>query len=256
MKMKFRATALILALLAIASLTVVLSKNGRRLKTLSERRETTAAPVDALQQPAMMPEGMEMGAHMRMTAPRSPRPGDQERTDEIAARARAAIEKYKDYSVALGDGYRILLPRVPQKMYHFNNAQYFLEAESRFNPEHPTSLLYEKSGGGYRLIGVMYTAPAELKENELDERVPLSVASWHQHVNLCLPKGNPLQELFATGPRFGLHGSISTQAECEKAGGQFLPRLLGWMIHLYPYEKSPAAMWSVERQMSEARHTH
>jgi hypothetical protein len=255
MKMKFRITALILALLAIASLSVVLSKNGRRLKTSREGRETTAAQVDAMQ-PAMMPEGMEMGAHMRMTAPRSPGPGDQERADQIAARARAAIEKYKDYSVALRDGYRILLPHVPQKMYHFNNAQYFLEGESKFNPEHPTSLLYEEGGGGYRLIGVMYTAPAELKEDELNERIPLSVASWHQHVNLCLPIGNPLQELFASGPRFGLHGSISTQADCDKAGGQFLPRLLGWMIHLYPYVKSPEAMWSVERQMSGAGHTH
>src|SRR5690349_17678432 len=132
MKTNFRIAALILTLLAIASLSVVLSKNGRLSKTLSERRETAAAPVDALQQPALMPEGMGMGAHMRMTAPRGPRPGDQERADRIAARARAAIEEYKDYNVALRDGYRILQPRVPQKMYHFNNAQYFLEAESRF----------------------------------------------------------------------------------------------------------------------------
>ena len=29
----------------------------------------------------------------------------------------------------------------------------------RLNPDHPTSLLYEKQGDGYKLIGVMYTAP-------------------------------------------------------------------------------------------------
>lgn len=27
-----------------------------------------------------------------------------------------------------------------------------------FNPEHPTSLLYEKHGEDYKLLGVMYTA--------------------------------------------------------------------------------------------------
>ncbi len=37
-----------------------------------------------------------------------------------------------------------------------------------FNPEHPTSLLYEKHGDDYKLIGVMYTAPKRLGEDELD----------------------------------------------------------------------------------------
>ena len=255
--MRFRIIALILSLLAIASAGVVLSKNRRRPKTVSEQRKAVVgASVEAVS-PMMTPTQVDLGTHMRMTALRQPQPGDQERADEVAARARRAIEKYKDYRVALREGYKILLPRVPQKMYHFNNVQYYLEAERQFNPEHPTSLLYEKSRGGYELVGVMYTAPAELTEEELDERIPLSVAAWHQHVNICLPKGDPLQELFGSGPRFGLDGSISTREECDRAGGQFLPRLLGWMVHLHPYEKTSEAMWSVERQMSPGTdHAH
>ena len=195
--------------------------------------------------------------HMRMTAARAPRPEDEERAVEIAARARRAIERYQDYRAALRDGFEILQPEVRQRMYHFNHAAYYAEAERRFNVEHPTSLLYEKDGGRYRLIGVMYTAPADLTEGELDGRVPLSAARWHQHVNVCLPEGDPLQNLFGKDARFGLEGSISTEGECREAGGRFYPRLYGWMVHLYPYERTTQEMWSVERRMADgSEHTH
>jgi hypothetical protein len=45
-----------------------------------------------------------------------------------------------------------------------------------------------------------------------------------------------------------LAGSISNQPECEAAGGKFIPRVFGWMVHLYPYEQSMDSIWSVERQ--------
>lgn len=199
--------------------------------------------------------------HMRMTRLREPRPEDKARAEEIAAKARQAIEKYKDYKIALRDGFEILLPEVPQKMYHFNKLANYMEAESRFNPERPTSLLYEKTGDdGYRLIGVMYTAPAGMPEDELNERVPLSVTQWHEHVNICLPKGSDtFRGLIGQGDKFGLEGSITTKEECAAAGGQFLPRLLGWMVHLYPYEPTVEEMWSVERQMNAGggkNHSH
>ncbi len=201
--------------------------------------------------------GADMGPHMRMTAARPVKAGDEERAAEVAVRARRAVEKYQDYRAALRDGYEILLPDVPQKMYHFNNVAYYAEAERRFNVDHPTSLLYEKGGEGYRLIGVMYTASASLTEEELDARVPLSVAAWHQHVNVCLPEGDLMRNLFGVGPRFGLAGSISTEGECREAGGRFYPRLFGWMVHLYPYEGTAREMWSVERQMSGGHgHAH
>ncbi len=201
--------------------------------------------------------GNDAGPHMRMTAPRAARAGDEARAAAVAAEARRAIERYRDYRAALREGYEILLPHVPQKMYHFNNLSHYAEAERRFDAARPTSLLYEKDGDGYRLIGVMYTAPAGLTEDELDGRIPLSVAAWHQHVNVCLPQGDPLRNLFGGGPGFGLDGSISTEAECREAGGRFYPRLFGWMVHLYPYERTAREMWSVERQMSGgSKHVH
>ena len=87
------------------------------------------------------------------------KPGDQEKADQVLEAARSSAEKYKDYRAALADGYKIFLPNLPQKQYHFTNYWYGFEAGMRFNPDHPTSLLYEKTGDDYKLIGVMYTAP-------------------------------------------------------------------------------------------------
>lgn len=251
--MRRRLTVLIVLLVCAASLGVVLSKSRR--DSAVEVKSLQPSPFEASSAASPVQPGL--GPHMKMTAVRPPRPDDQKRADEIARRAREAIRKYEDYRNALRDGYQILLPHVPQKMYHFNNVRHYMEAERRFNPEHPTSLLYEKTADAYRLIGVMYTAPAGLTEDELNERIPLSVAAWHQHVNVCLPEGDPLNNLFGNGTRLGLDGSISTEAECREAGGRFYPQLFGWMVHLYPYERTTREMWSVERQMADgAAHTH
>src|SRR5579872_2559684 len=61
------------------------------------------------------------GAHMHMTPPRPASAEDLSRADHIAATLRNAIEQYRDYRVAIADGYRIFLPNVPQDIYHFTN---------------------------------------------------------------------------------------------------------------------------------------
>lgn len=194
---------------------------------------------------------MDMGPHMKMTALRQPKPGDAERAEKIVEAARKASEKYLDYHAALAEGFKIFLPNVPQKMYHFTNYGYGAEAQFRFNPDHPTSLLYEKHGDDYKLIGVMYTAPKRFSEDDLDQRIPLSVAQWHEHVNFCAPPKDRRLELFKAHPQFGLRGSINTQEACDAAGGTFHPVILNWMVHVYPFEKDQARIWSVERQHAD-----
>jgi hypothetical protein len=188
---------------------------------------------------------------MKMTAMRQPKPGDPRRAQEVVEEARNAAEKYLDYHTALADGFKIFLPNVPQKMYHFTNYSYAFEAAFNFNPEHPTSLLYEKHGDDYKLIGVMYTAPKRLTEDQLDERIPLSVAQWHEHVNFCVPPADRRREMLQPHPRFGLRGSIATQEACDAAGGTFHPVVFNWMVHVYPFEKDQAKIWSVERQHND-----
>jgi len=196
---------------------------------------------------------MDMGPHMKMTALRPSKPDDLKRAQQVAEEARKASEKYIDYHAAVADGYKIFLPNVAQKMYHFTNYGYAMEAAMRFNPEHPTSLLYEKHGDDYKLVGVMYTAPKRFTEDQLDERIPLSVAQWHEHVNFCAPpasesKEDKRNEMLGPHAQFGLRGSITTPEACEAAGGTFHPVIFNWMVHVYPFEKDQASMWSVERQ--------
>ncbi len=115
-------------------------------------------------------------------------------------------------------------------------------------PEHPTSLLYEKQGTDYKLIGVMYTAPKKATEDELDRRIPLSIAQWHAHINMCIPPAEKKKEMWGPNPGFGLAGTIATKVECKSAGGKFVPQIFGWMVHVYPFEQKAEDVWSVQRQ--------
>ena len=195
---------------------------------------------------------MDMGPHMKMTALRPSKPGDAERAQQVVEAARQASEKYTDYHVALADGFKIFHPEIPQKMYHFTSVKYAWENARNFNPEHPTSLLYEKHGDDYKLVGVMYTAPKRLTEEQLDQRVPLSVAQWHEHVNFCIPPLGHFKEMRDPHPQFGFKGSIATQEACDAAGGTFFPVVFNWMVHVYPFEKDQANVWSVERRHGDA----
>jgi hypothetical protein len=174
--------------------------------------------------------------HLHMTEMRSPHAADTQRANQIVGELRAGIEKYKDYHVALSDGYRIFLPNVPQPEYHFTSYKNGFLAAMRFDPSQPTSLLYRKTADGYELVGAMYTMPKLASEDQLNQRVPLSIAMWHLHTNLCMPPKDQRQN--ADWTKFGLHGSISTEEGCDAAGGRFHPTIFGWMVHVYPYESS------------------
>jgi len=185
---------------------------------------------------------MEMGPHMKMTELRKAQPGDRERANRVVEQARLVMDKYQDYHAALNDGFKIFLPNVPQHQYHFTNYWYGFEAGFRFNPEHPTSLLYDRTPDGYKLAGVMYTASAKVDEDELNDRIPLSIAQWHEHVNFCFPPKGRESEAWQKSPKFGMAGSISTREACDEAGGRFVPLLFGWMVHVYPNDKDVWAM--------------
>ena len=179
---------------------------------------------------------MHSGVHMQMTEMRPQTPADVQRANQIVAQLRQGIEKYKDYHVALNDGFRIFLPYVPQPEYHFTSFPNGFSEFGHFDPSQPASLLYRKTADGYELVGTMYTMPKRATEEQLNERVPLSVAMWHLHTNLCMPQKD--QRKTADWTKFGLQGSIFTQDACDAAGGDFHPSVFGWMVHVYPYENS------------------
>ncbi len=185
-----------------------------------------------------------MEAHMRWSAPRAETRGDLARASDIVSTLRASLVKYKDYKAAIADGYQPFLPNLDLPMYHFTNYRLAIADAFRFDAAKPSSLLYRKHATGYELIGVMYTAPRRFSEAQLDERVPLSIARWHQHVNICLPPGTPVERARADWTRFGFTGSIATESACKKAGGRWHPIIFGWMVHVYPFEETQEKIWT------------
>jgi hypothetical protein len=174
--------------------------------------------------------------HMELSPARKPTRADSARAMKVAQQLRAALHKYHDTTAAVADGYRMFMPNVKtQRVFHFtNHRNAFMEA-FRFDVAQPTSLLYQRGpDGGLRLIGAMYSAPKRMRAGKLDERVPLSIARWHKHVNWCLPpKEQPALWLERRNgmPLFGPESPIATKSECEKIGGQFHENLFGWMVH-------------------------
>jgi hypothetical protein len=178
--------------------------------------------------------------HMKFTTPRAATAEERRRADALVATLRQTLEKYTDSARAIQDGYQPFLPNLPLPEYHFTNYRYGFIQAFTFDPARPTSLLYRKSHERYELVGAMYTAPRRMTEEQLNERVPLGVAAWHAHVNICLADpGNGAVDW----KTFGFKGSIATETACDAAGGRFYPQLFGWMVHVYPYEKDPARIW-------------
>jgi len=175
---------------------------------------------------------MNMGPHMKMTPYQPISPSDITRMQAIVQNAHVCFDRYQDYRLALQDGYQIFAPTIPQDIYHFVNIQSFAEAQTTFDLAHPSALLYDKVAGGYQFVGVMYSAPTNMTEAQLNLRIPISVAPWHLHVNFCLPAGDTEQTLFKANSLFGLTGTISTSAQCSRVGGTFYSSMYGWMVHI------------------------
>jgi hypothetical protein len=190
--------------------------------------------------------------HMLMTPTRPVASGDSARAAAVAATLRASIAKYADTTAAVADGYRMFAPQIKnQRVYHFTRGWNAVQEAFRFDPAKPTSLLYARGADGtLHLIGGMYTAPKRWSADKLDERIPLSVARWHKHVNWCIPpRGQRTRWLErANGaPVFGPESPIATKSACDAVGGTFYADPLGWMVHANVMTSSdPAVIWGDE----------
>jgi len=186
--------------------------------------------------------------HLQLTPARAGSSADSARAAAIATALREAIRGYADPRAAEAAGFRPFAPQVKdQRVFHYTRLANALAASVRFDPARPTSLLYARGAdGGLRLIGAMYTAPRTASLEELDRRVPLGVARWHRHVNLCLPRSRSRWRDTRNGmPVFGPASPIATRAACDSAGGVFRPAVFGWMVHANVMAgDDPAGVWS------------
>jgi cytochrome c556 len=185
----------------------------------------------------MGPSMEAMSGHMYMTSLRPRQPGDEEKARAVVAQVRTAIERYRDYKKALADGFVIANPEVNEPQFHFTKQANVLEAEQHFDPAKPSSLLYfQTPTQRYKLEGAMFTVPPSASEDELNERIPLSMVRWHKHTNFCAAPADRVKQYFGKHPKFGMFGSINTAAACKTEGGTFYPVIFTWMIHVFPFE--------------------
>jgi len=182
-------------------------------------------------------------AHMKWTSPHKMTASDEIRAQQIVETLRASLEPYRDYKAAVRDGFYPFAPDVPQRMYHFTHGGKALRNAFSFDAARPTSLLYKKTERGFELMGAMYTAPRRLSEERLNERAPLSIGKWHQHVNICQPPAATPRDQ-ADWSRFGPDGSIATEKDCSESGGRWRPQIFGWMLHVYPFEATQEKIWT------------
>ena len=164
-----------------------------------------------------------MARHMAYSSERPLSAADSVRSAGVINELRQAIAKYQDVKVAEADGYKMFAPQIKnQPQYHFTKGWNAFRNQWGFDPGRPTSLLYKKDAQGrFHLIGAMYTASRRTSEAELNERIPLSIARWHRHVNWCIPARNAKERWYETRdgrPVFGPLG-VATKEECDAAKG-------------------------------------
>jgi hypothetical protein len=180
---------------------------------------------------------LDAGDHLRLTPVRRATAADSVRADSLLSTVRAAIAKYRDVNVAEAEGYRMFAPGLRnQRVLHFTHGRRAVREHFRFDPTQPTSLLYRRNEiGQLELLGAMYVAPKRASLEDLDARVPLSIARWHAHTNICVPPPRQRErwaEREGNRMRFGPAGAITTEAQCDAAGGRFHEQLFGWMVHV------------------------
>ena len=115
-------------------------------------------------------------------------PADQQRADQILASLRRAIEPFKDYRVAEAAGYKQFLSKVPQEIYHFTNwSNAFAERVLVRSRAADLADVQARAGRLRTRRRDVHRAAEQATQDQLNERVPLSIATWHLHTNLCLP---------------------------------------------------------------------
>lgn len=231
---------------------LLVARHAKHASAQAVGARQTSGVVDSARMTGMADHAMSgsmdenMMKHMELSPPRPATHADSVRGMKLAGELKQAIAKYADTAAAVADGYRMFLPNVKQqKVYHFTNYRRALMEAFRFDPSKPTSILYSRgTDGKLELVGAMYTMPKNVSLDRLNDRVPLSVARWHKHVNWCLPKKGSesrFMERKNGQPVFGPESPIATKADCDAVGGVFHANLFGWMIHANVFEGNDLA---------------
>jgi hypothetical protein len=244
----------VLALASIATATSASTAKGQLPKAPATAPGDSEAQADLSRIIAGILS--DTSSHMRMGPTRTATMADSARAAAVVAAARAALSQYVDVKVAERDGYYRNMPWLDdQPIYHYNSAENANAAErGKFDPSRPVSLLYKKNDRGQlNVVGAMYATSASAAPDSLDALLPVSMAHWHQHVNLCYPGksiGRYLTGKVDAGLVFVMKTliDITSAPVCEAAGGRFVSSEAGWMAHVYmfPGSNDAKAIWDAD----------
>lgn len=165
-------------------------------------------------------------AHTSFTTARTGTSADSARAIAVVQALRTAVSPYQTLHDAEAAGYRAR--RDPEtvktgKLLHVGRRPRQAGGQSGFDPGAPQALLYRREpDGSMRLAGAMFVAPLSATTDDLDAMIPLSVAHWHQHTNICIPADHKsLRRL----------RRVTTQEACAAQGGRFRTESR-YMIHV------------------------
>ena len=148
---------------------------------------------------------MKMGRHMQMSLKGDSAPADAARASQVLAAASEVLARYRNVETAVRDGYKPFFPtgRVGEEI-HYTNYRYRRQEQQHVDYTRPGSILYKRTAVGLEAVGVMYTAPADASPEQLNAIAPLSVATWHRHVDFCGgPRTLPASDQFGPEARSG-----------------------------------------------------
>jgi hypothetical protein len=176
---------------------------------------------------AQMDAGMPMThSHMSFSPARPGTPADTARVLGLLSGLRAAISPYQDLEAAQAAGFQAR--RDPQsvaagKLLHVGRRVRVAGNAKGFDPGAPQALLYRRGEDGrMRLAGAMFVAPLSATEDDLDAMIPLSIARWHRHMNVCV-----------AGDRRSVRriARATTEEACTTSGGRFRAQSR-YMVHV------------------------
>ncbi len=166
------------------------------------------------------------GAHMTFSAGRAATGADSTRALAVVDQLRRAIARYPTLDDAEAAGYQSRRDAESVrtgKLLHVGRRGTRRGGQEGFDAGAPQALLYRRQADGQMVLaGAMFVAPLSATEEDLDAMIPLGVARWHRHVNVCVSTDRRSARRFP---------KASTPETCEAAGGRFRPESR-YMIHV------------------------
>lgn len=160
-------------------------------------------------------------APAQLVSPNVIEAGSDTRAANFIAEARRGTARYRDRSVAIADGYRMVGPDLPSMGEHWLNIALIL-ADS-VDAAHPPVLIYVSTPTGPELAGAAYTRLLTSDQSYPD--FPRGLHAWHDHSGFIEDEALPMSHV--------MHGARAT------ANGIRLG-----VLHLWMWQANPAGEWT------------